>query len=365
MLAAVAAVLAAIVVFSALKKREAEVQRAMATSVDIVVAAHDLRLGTKIDQIAVKLARWSRDAVPAGAFTDPQALMNSYVKSQFVANEPIIAAKLYMGEKTAGVMPLLIPPGMRAMSVPVDEVSDIAGFVQPGTRVDVLVAVSGSGQNQQSFSKIVLQNVEVLAVAQEIERTKDEPQVVKVVTLLVSPEGAEKLALASREGTLRLAMRNYSDQKIIATAGVSVSDLLHGGWGGPTIQNQHVASPERGARAHRPGPPPVSVEIMRDGKPAESISFINAALPGHARLMVPVPAPRAPVTALPPPPAPVANLRAPAAPPVASAGVGGGGPRALAAEPAAAPIARAIMGATGSAGAATPHGPAPKTIEIH
>ena len=189
------------------------------------------QLGTKLDPASVKLVRWARDSVPQGAFTDPQAVAGSFAKSEFVANEPIVASKLFMGEMTSGVMPLLIPAGMRAMSVPVDEVSDIAGFVAPHTRVDILVAVAGTGPGEPSFSRIVLQNIEVLAVAQEIEHVKDQPEVVKVVTLLVTPADAEKLTLASREGLLRLAMRNYSDGKIVATKGIGLPDLLHEGGG--------------------------------------------------------------------------------------------------------------------------------------
>ncbi len=126
-------------------------------------------------------------------------------------------------------MPLLIPPGMRAVSVQVDEVSDIAGFILPHAHVDILVAVSnqGTGQGDKPFSKIVLQNVEVLAVAQEIEKKKDEPELVKVVTVLVTPQDAERLALATREGVLHLAMRNYADTKIVLTSGTDVDELLH------------------------------------------------------------------------------------------------------------------------------------------
>ncbi|MGH7917114.1 MAG: Flp pilus assembly protein CpaB, partial [Candidatus Binataceae bacterium] len=183
LLAGVAALLAALVVYSALKKREAEVRQAKAQSVEIVVAAHDLTIGTKLDPAAVKLARWSRDSVPPGAYTSVTAVMNQYTKSGFVENEPIVADRLFNGDKDAGVMPMLIPPGMRAISVPVDEVSDIAGFVLPHAHVDVLVALQDNGTpGNQPFSKIVLQDVEVLAVAQQIEKINDKPQVVKVVT---------------------------------------------------------------------------------------------------------------------------------------------------------------------------------------
>ena len=94
----------------------------------------------------MKITRWSADSIPDGSYTDPKQVIGSYVKNSLVANEPIVQSKLFTGDKTAGVMPLLIPFGMRAVSVPVDEVSDIAGFVLPHTRVDVLVATdSGEG----------------------------------------------------------------------------------------------------------------------------------------------------------------------------------------------------------------------------
>src|SRR5271167_4736973 len=272
-LAGVGAVLAAMVVFSAINKRESEVQRAMANSVEVVVAANDIALGAKLEPGSVKMARWARDSVPEGAFTDPQAIAGSFARSEFVANEPVVANKLFMGEKISGVLPLLIPPGMRAMSVPVDEVSDIAGFVAPHTRVDVLVAVSGTGPGESSFSRIVLQNIEVLAVAQEIQHVKDEPEVVRVVTLLVTPRDAEKLTLASHEGMLRLAMRNYSDDKIVATGGVALPDLLHRGAPAATLPVMHVQpGPTLAVRPFTP-PTPFRVDVMRDGKSDEAISF--------------------------------------------------------------------------------------------
>jgi pilus assembly protein CpaB len=281
-LAAMGAMLAAIVVFSAIRKRESEVQRAMAHSVEVVVAANDIPVGTKIDSSAVKLVRWARDSVPQGAFTDPQALAGAFAKSGFVAGEPMVASKLFMGQMTSGVMPLLIPAGMRAMSVPVDEVSDIAGFVAPHTRVDILVAIAGTGPGEPSFSRIVLQDIEVLAVAQEIEHAKDQPEVVKVVTLLVTPQDAEKLTLASREGLLRLAMRNYSDNKIVATKGIGLPDLLHqgGGLGGPgaTVPLMQIQpAPAMTARAAH-GPTAFRIEVMRDGKSSEAMSFVHSGL---------------------------------------------------------------------------------------
>ncbi len=277
MLAVVAAFLAAVVVFSALKKREAEMQKAIAQSVNIVVAARDIPLGTRIDPDAVKLVRWSRESEPKGAFTDVMAVAGSYANSDLVAGEPIVQAKLIAAAKAAGVMALIIPPGMRALSVPVDEVSDIAGFVKPHTRVDVLVAISGSSAEGQAFSKIVLQNVEVLAIAQQIEKGKDEPEIVKVVTLLVTPHQAEKLALASREGTLRLAMRNYGDDRTVMTAGSDIADLLGRPATIPPLRAQ-VGTETKNAPLYR-GARPFSIEIMRDGKNSETVSFVSGLQP--------------------------------------------------------------------------------------
>src|SRR5258707_13964549 len=156
LLAGLAAMLASVLVYSALKRREAETQNAMSHNVQVVVAAMDLPLGTKIELGEVKLARWSADSLPDGAYTDPRQVIGSYVKNSLVANEPIVQAKLFTGDKTAGVMPLLIPFGMRAVSVPVDEVSDIAGFVLPHTRVDVLVAINGGEGSQRAIPHVSL-----------------------------------------------------------------------------------------------------------------------------------------------------------------------------------------------------------------
>jgi len=210
--------------------------------------------------------------MPPGAFTDIAAVAGKYVKTPFVENEPIVNDRLFTGVKTAGMLPLLIPAGMRAMSVPVDEVSDIAGFVLPGAHVDILVAVSDKSTGSEPFSKIVLQNVEVIAVAQEIELAKDEPKVVKVITVLLTPEEAERLTIAIHDGTLRLALRNYEDKKVVMTNGSNVAAMLRGG-AAPVMEHQaavpvvHIAG--------RPRPKAISVEIMRDGKSSESVSFVH------------------------------------------------------------------------------------------
>ena len=288
-IAGVAAALAAIVVYSALKKKDAQIQQATVKSVPVAVAARDLPLGSKLDPGAIKLVRWPRDNVPEGAASDPRPFLGAIVKDSIVADEPIVATKLFTGEKTSGVMPLLIPEGMRAMSVPVDEVADIAGFVQPHMRVDVLAAISSAGNNtQNSRAKVVLEDVEVLAIAQTIEHKQDDPQVVKVVTLLVTTEQAERLALASREGTLRLAMRGYNDDKIVLTQGVDINSVMQAYSSAPAAVQ--FAS-HRGRRDVPPPPPPsVEVQVMRNGKDLQTVRFT----PGvHGTELHAAPAPEA------------------------------------------------------------------------
>ena len=277
-LAGVSALIAAIIVYSALKKREAEVQEAMVKSVEIVVAARDLPLGIENRPEFVKLARWSRDSVPPGAFTDhrhpDERLRQGFLRQQ----RADVGDKLFTGAKTAGVMPLLIPAGMRAMSVPVDEVSDIAGFVLPHTKVDVLVVGSRrAARNERPFSKIVLQNVEVLAVAQEIEHTQGPAAAGQgrdcAGHVRMRPSGSP-WPRAKAPCTWRCAITTIS--KIVLTNGADIPAMLHAfnaqAEAVPVVTVQHG----RVIHSFAPRQQPIQVQIMRDGKSAR-IAFVRQA----------------------------------------------------------------------------------------
>jgi pilus assembly protein CpaB len=270
-LAGLAAALAALMVHSALRSKDAELESAKLQTTGIVVAARVLPMGTKLAAADVRVVSWPRASMPAGATADPASVVGGIVKTGMVENEPIVTSRLFSGD-TTGMLSLVIPPDMRAMSVAVDEVSDIAGFVLPHARVDVLVAIREQGPAGESAarSKIVLENVEVLAVAQTTEQ-KDKPQVEKVVTLLVTPEEAERLALASQEGSLRLALRNLGDDKIVTTHGSNVSSML-ASYGGDPVQRPQVGQVHVTV-FHRPLVPAVKVEVMRDGSSRDSLSF--------------------------------------------------------------------------------------------
>ncbi len=162
-----------------------------------------------------------------GTFTSADDIMGRGVISPIVQNEPILSAKL--ASKEAGVgLPPIIPPGMRAVSVRVNDVVGVAGYVLPGTRVDVVATVNPTQQQTDVTSKVVLTNVQVLASGTKIEQDGDKgkPMEVSVVTLLVDPSESERLTLASTEGKIQLALRNPLDKTAPVTAGVRPAALL-------------------------------------------------------------------------------------------------------------------------------------------
>ena len=264
--------IAAVGVYRALREREEEVARARVEVVGVVVAARRLEVGERISGGMVRVARWSKESVPKGSYGGVKAVEGQVVARELEEGEPVLAGQLVGGEGGGGVLPLLIPAGMRAMAVAVDEVSDIAGFVLPGARVDVLLALSGLGGGMRS--RTVLQDVLVLAVAQEVERRGGRPKTARVVTLLVRPEQAERLALAARSGTLRLALRSYGDRGRVASRGVGLEALWgdgaegHGGVG--------LAGAGRAVRRVRPARrvrEPARVQVVRDGRSVEWVGF--------------------------------------------------------------------------------------------
>jgi pilus assembly protein CpaB len=193
----------------------------------VVVAASDLDIGTELTRADIRIIDWPANAVPANAFSDPKDVIGRGIVLPIIQNEPILPMKLASVEAGSGLPPA-IPPGLRAVSVRVNEVIGVAGYVLPGTRVDVVATVSPTGQNNDMTSKVVLTNVQVLAAGTKIERDtdKNKPMAVSVVTLLVDPDEAERLTLASTEGKIQLALRNPLDKATPATRGIKPAVLL-------------------------------------------------------------------------------------------------------------------------------------------
>ena len=231
----------------------------------VVVAAADLALGTELRREDLRVIAWPSDALPAGSFRDPQEIVGRGLIQAVAQNETVLPGKLAPVGAGAGLPPV-IPEGMRAVSVRVNDVVGVAGYVLPGTRVDVVATVSPTTNQIDMTSKVVLTNVLVLAAGTRIERDGEEnkPVSVSVVTLLVNPADAERLTLASTEGKIQLALRNPLDATAPPTPGVKPSVLL--GYAAPRAVARAAAKP-----VPSPPPPPPTVEIIRGDKRAQEV----------------------------------------------------------------------------------------------
>jgi pilus assembly protein CpaB len=243
-------------------------------TVDVVVAAHPLPLGTRLTKDHVKLVKWPADTQVPGAFAKADEVLDRGLIATVEENEPLIAAKLAPLEAGAGLPPS-IPQGMRAISVKVNEVVGVAGFVVPGTRVDVMVTLANRQAQQESMTRVVVSNVQVLTAGTRIdqENAKDgKPIPSTVVTLLVSPEDGERIALAASEGQVMLTLRNPLDVSPTMTTGVRTAGLL----GQPAAEpaKAHVARPPVQEKPIQPAPaitpaPKYTVEAIRGAKRSE------------------------------------------------------------------------------------------------
>lgn len=205
-------------------------QQATVASSKIVVAAQDIDLGTPLNPQMLKVADWPKGSVPAGATEDIKTLDTRVVKTSLLRGEPVLESKLAPLGATGGLS-AVIKEGNRAMTVRVNDVVGVAGFALPGNYVDIVVntedeSVKAENVNK-SISKIVLEHILVLAVAQEQNRDETKPIVVNAVTLEVTPEQAEKLDLARSVGSLSLVLRNQIDTSLVTTTGSTKKNLLN------------------------------------------------------------------------------------------------------------------------------------------
>lgn len=256
------------------KSLQARTGRPQLAGVDVVVAANNLSVGAKIGENDLKTVKLPAENLPEGVFHSKTRVVGRGVVLPIVRGEYILPGKI-AGENAGSGLPALIPPGMRAVSVRVNEVVAVAGFVVPGTRVDVLLTGNpgGSADNQTTT---VLENIAVLAAGQKLERTAaGDPQSVPVITLLVSPEDAQKLTLASQEGRIQLSLRNPLDtnqQKLPAVRNA----VLYGASAAPAPAPSSVKHKVQRTTPKQVAPPPASspyvIEIIR-GQEKREVKF--------------------------------------------------------------------------------------------
>lgn len=176
----------------------------------------------------VKMVPYLKESLPPGSFSDPAALAGRVLLSPVKANEPVLESRLAPTTIRSGGIAAVVTPNNRAMSVKVDRISGIAGFIHPGNRVDVLVTLQDQERDRAPVTKTVLENILVLAAGPQVEADgkRERPAQVDVITLEVTPGEAERLALAASEGKIQLALRNYTDSKGVVTRGITIPTLL-------------------------------------------------------------------------------------------------------------------------------------------
>lgn len=210
------------------KRWVSEHQPVQGGGVNVVVASKQLDLGTALTPELIRTVDWPRESIPDGSFSDVGKLAGRVIKINVQAGEPILESKLAPVGTAAGLSSV-IPEGSRAMTVSVNEIIGVAGFALPGNYVDILVNTqdeTAKGPSKQ-VSKIVLERIKVLAVAQETNTDQTKPRVVSAVTLEVTPEQAEKIDLARSVGTLTLVLRNQVDLDATNTSGARKPELLN------------------------------------------------------------------------------------------------------------------------------------------
>ena len=203
-----------------------------ASTIRLAVAARDLEAGVVLKEEDVRMAEWTGSA-PEGAYPRPQDLIGRGVTTRIVSREPILESRL-ASKGAGGGLASMIPEGMRAVAIRVNDVAGVAGFVTPGMRVDVLISGTPGATNTSAAlgmqSKTMLQNLEVLSAGQDFKKDAEgKPITVQVVNLLVTPEQAEMLSLASTQTTIQLVLRNPLDRMVAKTSGTAVALLFRGG----------------------------------------------------------------------------------------------------------------------------------------
>jgi len=245
----------------------------------VVVASKDLTFGTTLKEEHLRVVEFPKESVPAGSFGSVDSVLAQTTKVFVVDGEPILASKL---SSIGGGLSVRIPPDMRGMSIKVNEVTGVSGFVLPGDRVDVLVTIDNVNNGTNAVTKTILQDLEVLASGVKTETKNNQNVTVQTVTLMVDPDGAEKMALAVDQGTVHLALRNPVDRTVTTGHTVDTRTVL-----GLASQKTTAPRPVRTTVTEKapvavPVAPaePSTFTVIRDGKISKQESPTTEKKPG-------------------------------------------------------------------------------------
>ncbi|HJV64131.1 MAG TPA: Flp pilus assembly protein CpaB [Geomonas sp.] len=196
----------------------------------LVVARADIPIGTALSEPQLKVTSWPKDSIPPGTAQSPEQLVGRVVIRPITRGDAVTDQKLKpkAGTAGAGFMTYVVPQGHRAVTVAVNEVAGVAGFLTPNDRVDVIVTTPLPDNDKESVSKIILENIPILATGQITDQKEGKPVVVPTVTLDLLPTDAEKLVLSASKGSLQLLLRNIADSSHVDSKGATISKVLTG-----------------------------------------------------------------------------------------------------------------------------------------
>jgi pilus assembly protein CpaB len=257
--------------------------KAAAPTVKVVVAARDLEVGAVLKEEDLKLDEWT-GSPPAGSTSRIQDVVGRGVTTAIFAREPLLESRL-APRGAGGGLAAMIPKGMRAVAIHVNEVVGVAGFVVPGMRVDVLISGTPSGGSSVgTITKTLLQNLEVLSAGQDFKKDAEgKPVMVPVVNLLVTPEQAEQLSLASNQTTIQLVLRNPLDREVAKTPGAAMNNLFTGAKLAMAQPAQNA--PPAPVRPRKPVPQAARAEVpmQEPAPPRKEAPFVMEIISGTRR----------------------------------------------------------------------------------
>jgi len=272
-LAVVFGLLASVAIYRYLAQYDKVIRERKIATQPVVVATKELPFGSVLSGENIQTVNWPNEIVPTGAISSTQELFGRVVRTPVAIGEPILEGKLAPVGADRG-LGMRVPPGMRAMTVPVNVVTGVSGFVLPDSKVDVVVTIRPETE-KETMSKLVLQNLIVLAADQKLEDKDGRPMKMQSVTLLVTPSESEKLALASNNGEIQLVLRNPADADSAETSGTTILRML------AAKEPVQRAAPVPRMRAPRsivrpqpeqvekPVKKPIQVEVIRGSKRSE------------------------------------------------------------------------------------------------
>jgi len=236
----------------------------------VVVANKDIPEGASVDRESLSLVSWPVASVPVGAYVSVDSVVGRVTRVNIFNGEAIVPGRLAPSGTGPG-LELKIPPGQRAMAVRINDVAGISGLIQPNSRVDVLVTLSDAVTGKQ-VAKLFMENMRVLSVGTDIQRdASGKPNAATTVTLGVTPDEAERLAVAMNTGSIQLVLRGYGDPDSVRTRGATSGDVLSQLRGGRSIEVDPLPKPVQKSAPRPAAPPPVIVRIVPPPPPDSAI----------------------------------------------------------------------------------------------